>query len=590
MRQPIASEPLRGGLSLGEQALQAQCALLPWALAAFGVCLPAYVWAGSHAPNAAWMSVSFVIFAIGWGAFYAVVNWLKEPQAADPRRRARVQILGGLIWAGAIAQIAAFAMGAGPYRELLLLAALAAAIVCVVFTAPWLPSLLIVAPVALAGPLIGLFTTEGAREAAQIAWGAVALALALSLVVNRILRRQFALAAEREMLIAERASQAEAARRLARSKSDLVATLGDEIRNGLTGVAHVLAAAAGRGGRTAPSRSQLSAALDAANDLLQVLDTTLDAETAEAGRLTVRPQPVDAIALVRDLVLLSRPQASAKGLELKVQVQPDLAAGSGAAIADPVRLRQVLNALLGNALKFTVRGAVEARLAVIDGRLVIEIADTGPGLTADELAVAFEPFQRVARTSAGAPGAGLGLTLARQLARLMGGELRAHSTLGVGSCFTLEMPYDRHARPLPAATPEPKAEARRLRILLADDEALNAAMLRAQLEQLGHQVVHAASGERAVELARVCDLDLMMIDARMPGLDGPATMAAVRSLDGRASLTPIVAVIGGPDEARDCLGAGAEALLRKPVTPAAVARAIAEALAADPAANDRVVA
>lgn len=593
MRQPSAIEPPRGGLSVGEQALQAQTALLPYALAAFGICLPAYVWAGSHAPNAAWMSVSFVIFAIGWGAFYAVVNWLKQPQAADPRRRARVQLMGGLIWAAAIAQIAAFAQGAGPFRETLLLAALGAAVVCVVFTAPWLPSLLIVAPAALAGPLVGLFSRTESRELAQISWGAVALALALGLVVNRILRRQFALAAEREVLMAERAEQAEAARRLARSKSDLVATLGDEIRNGLTGVAHVLAAASGRGGRAAPSRAQLSAALDAANDLLSVLETTLDSETAEAGRLTVRPQPVDVVGLVRDLVLLIRPQAAAKGLELRVHVAPELAATAGAAVADPARSRQVLAGLIGNAVKFTVRGRVEVRVALNEaGRLAVEIVDTGPGLTEDELAVAFEPFQRVARTSAGTTGAGLGLTLARQLARLMGGDLRAHSALGVGSCFTLELPFDRHATAAPQleAGPE-KVERRRLRVLLAEDEALNAAMLRAHLEQLGHQVVHAASGQRAIELARVCDLDLMMIDARMPGLDGHETIGALRAMDGQAALTPIVALIGGdPDEARDCLAAGADAVLRKPVTVPAVARAIAEALAAEPAANDRVVA
>lgn len=593
MRQPSAIEPPRGGLSVGEQALQAQTALLPYALAAFGICLPAYVWAGSHAPNAAWMSVSFVIFAIGWGAFYAVVNWLKQPQAADPRRRARVQLMGGLLWAAAIAQIAAFAQGAGPFRETLLLAALGAAVVCVVFTAPWLPSLLIVAPAALAGPLIGLFSRTESRELAQISWGAVALALALGLVVNRILRRQFALAAEREVLMVERAEQAEAARRLARSKSDLVATLGDEIRNGLTGVAHVLAAASGRGGRAAPSRAQLSAALDAANDLLSVLETTLDAETAEAGRLTVRPQPVDVVGLVRDLALLARPQAAAKGLELRVHVAPELAATSGAAVADPVRSRQVLAGLIGNAVKFTVRGRVEVRVALNEaGRLAVEIVDTGPGLTEDELAVAFEPFQRVARTSAGTTGAGLGLTLARQLARLMGGDLRAHSALGVGSCFTLELPFDRHANAATTLETAPaKAERRRLRVLLAEDEALNAAMLRAHLEQLGHQVVHAASGQRAIELARVCDLDLMMIDARMPGLDGHETIGALKAMDGQAALTPIVALIGGdPDEARDCLGAGADALLRKPVTVPAVARAIAEALASEPAANDRVVA
>jgi signal transduction histidine kinase/ActR/RegA family two-component response regulator len=565
---------------------------------AFALSLPIYVWAASHAPNAVWMTGSFVNFAVAWGAFYGIVNWLKTPAGADLRRRARVQILGGLLWAGAIGQIAAFANGAGPARETLLLIALGAAAVCIVFTAPWLPSLLIVAPAAAAGPLIALFSQPETQSMGQIGWSGVALALALALLVNRIMRRQFALGAERETLISERAEQAEAARRLARSKSDLVATLSDEIRNGLTGVAHVLAAAAGRGGRTAPSREQLSAALDAANDLLGVLNTTLDAETAEAGRLTVESRPIDLVGLARDLVLLTRPTAAARGLEISLHVEPQLTAPeAGAVIADPLRARQVLAALIGNAVKFTLRGRIEVRLARTgDGRMAVEVADTGPGLSDEELALAFESFQRIARTSAGAPGAGLGLTLARRLARLMGGEVRAHSAMGVGSCFTLELPYDPSALVEPAdaaAAPGPAAssEGRRLRILIAEDDALNAAMLRAQLEQLGHQVVHAADGRRAVELARLCELDLMMIDARMGGLGGPGTIAALRALDGGAARTPVVAMIGGDTQhAGDCRAAGADALLRKPVNVPAIARAIAEALGAKAPANDRCVA
>src|SRR5690606_16221798 len=131
----------------------------------------------------------------------------------------------------------------------------------------------------------------------------------------------FALAAEREALIAERAEQAESARRLARSKSDLVSTLSDEIRNGLMGVAHLLASASG--GRTAPSRQQVSAALEAVNDLAEVLQTTVDAERAEAGDLTVEARPADLTALTAELVAAHRPAAAAKGLELSLHVDAD---------------------------------------------------------------------------------------------------------------------------------------------------------------------------------------------------------------------------------------------------------------------------
>jgi two-component system, sensor histidine kinase len=569
----MTSEPV-AGRSVDEQGMRVQAALLPYALATFGVCMPVLVWVGSHAANTSWMSGSFALFAVGWGAFYAIVNWLKTSAAADPRRRARVQILGALVWAGAICQLAIFAHWAGPPREILLLLALAAAMICVVFSAPWLPSLLIVAPVAIAGPLIALFAQAEDFQTARLALVATALALALALMVNRILRAQFALASEREVLIAQRVEQAEAARRLARSKSDLVSTLSDEIRNGLTGVAHILASAVG-GGRAAPSRHQLTAALDAVNDLLAVLDTTVDAESAEAGRLMVEPRPVDLAALARDLVQLNRSAAVARGLELVLHVDSEVAQGTGAAIADPARARQVLAALIGNAVKFTVRGRVEVRITRHAGRVAVAVADTGPGLSEDELAIALQPFQRVTRTSAGRPGAGLGLPLAVQLSRLMGGELRAESALGVGSCFTLELPFD----PAAVVVSEPQAEARggrRLRILTVEPDALAAAMLRASLEQLGHQVVHAADGGRAVELARVCDLDLAVVG----GACSVATIAAFRALPGAAGLTPILALASDLEEADAVSAAGADALLRKPVGVPALARALAEALSA----------
>jgi signal transduction histidine kinase len=588
-----SSEAERGGASVAQQALAGQTGLLPYALIAFAICLPIYVWAGGHAPNAAWMSASFVIFAIAWGMFYAVVNWLKEDAARDVRRRARVQLLAGLIWAGATAQLAAFADAAGPLRETLLMISLAAGILCLVFTAPWLPSLLIVGPAALSGPLWFLTRRPPTADTTHLAWGGALLAFALGLMVNRILRRQFALAAEREALMAERAEQAEAARRLARSKSDLVATLSDEIRGGLASVAHVLSAAAGRGGRAAPSREQLAAGLDAVNELLAVLNTTLDAETAEAGRLSIEPQPTDVAAIARETVAALRSPASAKGLEIALHVEPELTEGQGAAIVDPHRVRQVLSALIGNAVKFTLRGRVEVRLSLISSaRLAVEIADTGPGLAEDELGLAFQPFQRIGRTSAGVSGAGLGLSLAQQLVRLMGGDLRARSAPGVGSCFTVELPFDATTQVVTGESVLAAVERPCLRILIAEEDSLAAATLRSCLEELGHKVAQGIDGTRAVELARVCDFDLVMVGASAQS-EGPKVITAIRGLDGQAARTPVVALIGGEAaEAQVSRAAGASAVLRKPFAVPALARAIAEALAARPTtpANDRNVA
>ncbi|MFT4252579.1 MAG: ATP-binding protein, partial [Caulobacter sp.] len=569
-------------------ALGVQTALLPYALAIFAVSLPFFVWAGSYARNALWMGMSFVVFAINWGAFYGVTNWLKTPDAENLGRRLRLQVAGGLLWALGVVQMSAFAEGAGPARETLLLLAAAAGMVCIFFAAPVLPCLMVVAPVAAAGPLIALFSRPESRPAGVMAWGGLALAMAMAMIFNRMLRRQHALAVAHEALIEERMRVLEAAERTARSKSDIVATLSHEIRNGLTGVTHVLAAAAGKGGRAAPSREQLNAALDAAQDLISVLNATLDAETAEAGRLAVESQAFEPVRLVRDLALLERPHALAKGLELAVHVDPSLEARAlGAAVADPMRTRQIIANLVGNAVKYTVRGRVEVRIEPRGERIAIEVADTGPGLSPDELEQAFEPFRRVERTGAGVNGAGLGLSLSRQLAKLMGGALETSSALGVGSCFTLLLPYDA-ACPCPqepveetlaAADPAPDVQ-RSLRVLIAEDDALNAAMLRAILEQLGHQVVHAQNGRRAVDLAKVCEFDLLMLDGRMPVLDGPQTAAEIRALPGANGQMPIIAVIGGDaDEARECSEAGADTVLRKPVSVAGVARAVADAAA-----------
>lgn len=574
--------PAREGASVVEQSLAAQAGLLPQALGVFGVCLPIYVWAGSYAVGSAWMSASFAIFAINWGAYYFVVQQLRRPELSDLGARSRVHVMGGLLWSVAVWQMAAFADHAGPARETLLMMTVGAAVICLFFTTPHLPSLLIVGPAAMAGPLIFLFSRRETTGVAQVAWGAFALASMLSLVLNQNLRKQFQLAAQLELLARERTQSLEEAERLARSKSALISTLSHEIRNGLTGVAHVLAAAAGQGGRTAPSREQASAALVAANDLIAVLNTTLDSETAEAGRLLVDSAPFDPVPLVREIATTLRPQASAKSLELHVFVDPELEGRTaGAALADAARARQVLANLLGNAVKYTVRGRVEARIERRGDRIAIAIADTGPGLAPEELAEAFEAFHRVERTAAGLPGAGLGLSLSRQLVRLMGAELSVDSAVGVGSCFTLELRYDPGALIDTGEHPqdaEPAADTT-LRVLMAEDDGLNAAMLRTILEQLGHQVVHAQNGRRAVDLARAVGFDLVMLDARMPVMDAREAIQAIRGLAEPVGQVPIIVVLGGEGatEAGQCLEAGADAVMRKPVSVAAVARAIAEA-------------
>jgi signal transduction histidine kinase/ActR/RegA family two-component response regulator len=576
------------------QALDAQLRLLPYALGFFGICLPVFISLAAHAHNAPYLVIPLGVYGFNWAVFYAIVDWLKRsPGASDNvELRTRVQMAGGLLWALAILLTSQFAEKAGMLSEPLLVLCVGAAVGVVFFSAPSLSALLLLGPAAAIGPLLALRRNPASHDTSVLALGGVALALALALILNRHLRDHFALTLERQSAFDEREVALTASRKLAKSKSDIVATLAHEIRNGLSGVAHVLAGALGAGSRGAPSREQLKAALHASRDLVDVLDATLDSETAEAGRLTVQPKPLDVQRLVQDLCLLHRPNASAKGLEISAQVDESLAAETGAAIGDSARVRQVLNNLVGNAVKYTVRGRVEVRASLLaKDRVRIEVADSGPGLSPQELQTAFEPFARIHRTGAGVPGAGLGLSLSKRLATLMNGELGAQSASGVGSRFWLDLPFDPEltAQETPMGLRDPGV--RPMRVLIAEDDTLNAAMLRAVLEQLGHRVLHAVDGLRAIELLKASDFDLVMLDGRMPNMDGPETARALRALDRPVAKIPVVAVIGGDaDEAQAMLDAGADTVLRKPVTVASVARAVADAAAAEPIRATRAVA
>ena len=193
------------------KALDAQAALLPYALGVFAVSLPLFVWVGSVADNRVWMTASFAVFAINWGVFYAAVNWLRDEGSRDLRRRARVQVMCGVLWALAVGQVAAFAEGAGPARDTLLLMATAGAVLCAFFAAPYLPGLLIIAPLAAAGPLIAQFSDPRSQQAGELTWGASALALTLAMILNRMFRRQHDLAVAHERLVDERLLVLEAA-------------------------------------------------------------------------------------------------------------------------------------------------------------------------------------------------------------------------------------------------------------------------------------------------------------------------------------------------------------------------------------------
>jgi hypothetical protein len=163
--------------STAVQALDAQAALLPYALATFAIGLPIFGWVCSYAQDRLWLIATLLLFAINWAAFYALVDRIKRnPHGrADTALRTRLHVLGGLLWAVAVAQISVLGLSAGPAREPVLLLAAAMAAVCVVFSSPSLPTLLIVAPAASAPPILALYANDATRSDGRLALAAIAL-------------------------------------------------------------------------------------------------------------------------------------------------------------------------------------------------------------------------------------------------------------------------------------------------------------------------------------------------------------------------------------------------------------------------------
>ena len=266
--------------------------------------------------------------------------------------------------------------------------------------------------------------------------------------------------------------------------------------------------------------------------LLSLIEGTLDIARIESGKLTLAVKPMRFADCIHEMAGMFELQAAAKGLAFRFETEgviPEIVR------ADEKRVRQILINLLGNAIKFTTQGQVVFRLRHQREMAHIEIRDTGPGMSGDELAQIFEPFARGATAAPSAPGAGLGLTIAKMLTDLMGGELSATSTPGAGSVFRVRLFLPEvHNATLPRVVPAPVrrgyAGARRL-VLVVDNEEADREVLVHLLEPLGFELRTAASGHDALDLlAAGLQPDAIFMDLAMPGIDGWETIRRVRRL------------------------------------------------------------
>jgi PAS domain S-box-containing protein len=370
------------------------------------------------------------------------------------------------------------------------------------------------------------------------------------------------------LLEAQRAAEA-----AAEAKSAFLANMSHEIRtpmNGVMGVLHLL-----KGERLSEDgRHMLDEALSCGQMLAELLNDVIDFSKIEAGRLELAHEPLDPRSVVEGVVRLLRPQADGKGLLLRLDASPTL----GWVRSDPVRLRQALFNLVGNAVKFTERGSVTVRCASPrPGFLRFEVIDTGVGIPAEAQDRVFQRFdQGDASTTRKFGGSGLGLAITKKLAEMMSGAVGFTSEEGLGSTFWLEV--EAEAADAVAETCEaidPVLDG--LRVLVVEDNPTNRMIATKLLESMGALVDTAADGYLGVEAAGRGDFHLILMDVQMPGIDGLEAARRIRALGGVAAQTPIVALTANvlAHQRRAYLDAGMDGVVGKPISPGVLLREIA---------------
>ena len=374
---------------------------------------------------------------------------------------------------------------------------------------------------------------------------------------------------EREQALADARREAEAA---AHTKAAFLANMTHELRTPLTAVLGFSRLVERRADVGDESRVLVRRILNAGEALLHTINDLLDFSRLEDGRVEIRPRPVTVEACARETLELLSPQAGAKRLDLDLIVDP---ATPERVMLDPDRVRQVLLNLAGNAVKFTDAGEVTVTLAPsADGTaLVWSVSDTGPGISAAGLERLFVRFSQV-EGGGQSGGAGLGLAICKGLVDAMGGTIGVESTPGRGSRFWFSLPVVA----VGAGEIEVEDHAARIngrRVLVADDNPANRLLLRTILQAFGAEVAEACDGGEAVELADGGSFDLILMDLRMPGLDGISAARQIHAA-GAARPTPILAFSADRDPVLDAaLFRGA---VPKPIEPETLLAAMAKAM------------
>ncbi|HEY3812224.1 MAG TPA: ATP-binding protein [Caulobacteraceae bacterium] len=371
--------------------------------------------------------------------------------------------------------------------------------------------------------------------------------------------------------------EAEAANR---AKSEFLANMSHELRtplNGVLGMADLLASA-----DLAPrEREMVEIVRNSGAALERLLSDVLDIVSVEKGHVALDIHPFALAQTLRAVVALSDPAAREKAVALDVDLAPEL---DGLFLGDAVRFKQIAGALVSNAVKFTDRGGVTVTGRTTDQGVELVVRDSGIGFDPAERERIFQRFaQADGSITRRYGGSGLGLSIARELAELMGGAITADATPGAGATFTVVLPLERapDAAPAPIAD-APEAEDRPLRILLADDHPTNRKVVELMLAATDAELVSVENGLEAVRAFEAAPFDVVLMDMQMPVMDGLTAIGCIREHERMSGLhrAPVIMLTANalPEHIRAAAEAGADRHLAKPVTAQTLLGAISQTL------------
>lgn len=375
----------------------------------------------------------------------------------------------------------------------------------------------------------------------------------------------------RKRMEAELVRAKEEAESATRAKGVFLSSMSHEIRTPLNAVLGFSQLMRRDPELTERQRQQVDTINRSGRHLLALINDILEMSKIESGRAALNPAPFKPGTLLGDLEVMFRHRAEEKKLSFEVETRPGL---PGYAMGDEGKLRQVLVNLLGNAFKFTAKGGVVLRASALPAgagrfRLCAEVEDTGPGIAEDELETLFSPFEQ-ARAGKASGGTGLGLSISREYARLMGGDISVSSRPGEGSVFRFEAVLEETSA-APAAGPEARVVKRlapgqpSYRVLVADDKEDNREFLRQLLTLTGFEVRQAADGEAAVRNFSEWRPHIVLMDIRMPVLDGYEATRRIRALPGgKNAKVLILSASSMGDVRKESLECGADDYLPKP--------------------------